>query len=231
MPGDRLTWRSLPCLQVRIVNVTQLETRVLLVNVSAVVKMPAQADQQAAKDNQDLSADLLIQRLVEDPNTFLRTTKTLGADSVTVTDVTLQINAPRSGHVIPLHAVLWPTLIGGLLLIAVTAYTCRRTVCRHRRGSTGWRLPFKLNIQYYWGRWSARHSHTSSSDCGASCGQDMELELQDFPSPLAASYATRLRNKQMATAGAGASRDSSSGRDSRDGSSDVYSDMLRGSLR
>ncbi len=207
----------------------QLESRVLLVNVSAVVKMPAQSDQQAAQDNQDLSADQLIQRLVEDPNTFLRTTKTLGADSVTVTDVTLQINAPRSGHVIPLHAVLWPTLIGGMLLVAATIYTCRRTVCRHRRGGLGWRLPFKLSIHCCWDRWSARHSHASSSDCGASCGNDMELELQDFPSPLAASYATRLRNKQIVTAGASLN---SSSRDSRDGSSDVYSDMvLRSNLR
>jgi hypothetical protein len=202
---------------VRIVSVAQLESRVLLVNVSAVVKMPAQTDQMAADKTQELSADQLVQRLVDDPNTFLRTTKTLGADSATVTDVTLQFSGPREGHAIPLHAVLWPALVGGLLFLALAGYACRRALRGRRRGPA--LSPGLLGLRYAWGRWSSRSSHCSDSDSGLGCGlgQEGEVELQGFASPLAASYATRLRSKQMLTAGA-----------SSQGGPDVYGDILRG---
>lgn len=67
--------------------------------------------------------DELIQRLVDDPNTFLRTTQTLGAESASVHGViTHKTRLSRLGYAGNVHAILWPTLVGSLLLLAATGY-------------------------------------------------------------------------------------------------------------
>lgn len=74
------------------------------------------------------AADPLIQRLIDDPNTFLRTTQTLGAESASVQDITTQMTQrAKWRHTLQLHAILWPTLAGVLLLGAGTwSYRRRR---------------------------------------------------------------------------------------------------------
>ncbi|WIA09604.1 hypothetical protein OEZ85_008996 [Tetradesmus obliquus] len=74
---------------VQVLAVQQISSRQLLVNVSATVPVEAEGEA-AAATTQDLSADELIQRLVDDPNTFLRTTQTLGAESASVQDIITQ---------------------------------------------------------------------------------------------------------------------------------------------
>lgn len=83
--------------------------------------------------------DELIQRLIEDPNAFLRTTQTLGAESASITDVTAEKRHKYLGGGPPnLHAVLWPSLFGVLLLSGTLGYTfClwrRRRRSRLRNG-------------------------------------------------------------------------------------------------
>lgn len=73
------------------------------------------------------SADPLIQRLIDDPNTFLRTTQTLGAESASVQDFTTQMTQrAKWRHHLQLHAILWPTLVGVLLLMALGSWGWRR---------------------------------------------------------------------------------------------------------
>lgn len=76
-------------------------------------------------------ADPLIQRLIDDPNTFLRTTQTLGAESASVQDITTQMTQrAKWRHQLQLHAILWPTLVGFLLLVGFASWGWRR---RRRR--------------------------------------------------------------------------------------------------
>jgi hypothetical protein len=68
-------------------------------------------------------ADALIQRLVDDPNTFLRTTQTLGAESASVQDITAEKrHRLRLQGMANLHAILWPTLAGSVLLLGALLY-------------------------------------------------------------------------------------------------------------
>jgi LPXTG-motif cell wall-anchored protein len=77
------------------------------------------------------TADPLIQRLIDDPNTFLRTTQTLGAESASVQDITTQMTQrAKWRHTLQLHAILWPTLAGVLLLLGGGTWSYRR---RRRR--------------------------------------------------------------------------------------------------
>lgn len=76
-------------------------------------------------------ADPLIQRLIDDPTTFLRTTQTLGAESASVQDITTQMTQrAKWRHHLQLHAILWPTLAGCLLLAGLGSWGWRR---RRRR--------------------------------------------------------------------------------------------------
>jgi hypothetical protein len=86
------------------------------------------------------AADALVQRLIEDPNAFLRTTQTLGAESAAVTDLTTQKLHNALGSGVNLHAVLWPTLAGAAGLSGALGYTLRRWRRRRRarlRGGGG----------------------------------------------------------------------------------------------
>lgn len=78
-----------------------------------------------------LRADPLIQRLIDDPSTFLRTTQTLGAESASVQDITTQMTQrAKWRHHLQLHAILWPSLAGFLLLVGLGSWGWRR---RRRR--------------------------------------------------------------------------------------------------
>jgi hypothetical protein len=73
----------------------------------------------------------LIQRLIDDPSTFLRTTQTLGAESASVQDITTQMTQrAKWRHHLQLHAILWPSLAGFLLLVGLGSWGWRR---RRRR--------------------------------------------------------------------------------------------------
>ncbi|KAI8474978.1 MAG: hypothetical protein J3K34DRAFT_456569 [Monoraphidium minutum] len=120
---------------VTIGGVRQLARRRLLVNVSAAV--PINTEDAAVADARDLSADALVQRLIEDPNAFMRTTQTLGAESAAITDLTTEKrhNPPRRPPGV--HAVLWPTLAGAGLLAAAGGVGLRRWRRRRRARPRG----------------------------------------------------------------------------------------------
>eukprot|EP00879_Flechtneria_rotunda_P014074 GHRR01014704.1.p1 GENE.GHRR01014704.1~~GHRR01014704.1.p1 ORF type:complete len:398 (+),score=116.21 GHRR01014704.1:218-1411(+) len=119
--GDTATALNVSLGDVQVLGVQQIGTRQLLVNVSATVPVPAEAAAAAATD--DLSADQLIQRLIDDPNTFLRTTQTLGAESASVQDVIAQkTHRWRFQYFGNIHALLWPTLFGAVLLLIGLLY-------------------------------------------------------------------------------------------------------------
>ncbi|GBF99616.1 hypothetical protein Rsub_12295 [Raphidocelis subcapitata] len=132
--SDTASALNVPLEAVTIAGVQQLSQRRLLVNVSAAV--PFNTEGAAAADTQDLSADMLIQRLIEDPNAFLRTTQTLGAESAAVTDLTTETRHNRFPAPPNLHAVLWPTL-AGLGLLSSAAGLSVRTWRRRRRRRNG----------------------------------------------------------------------------------------------
>lgn len=69
--------------------------------------------------------DELVQRLIDDPDTFLRTTQTLGAESASITDLTAHnVHLQHTWLQSRLHAVLWPTLFATLLVLVTLVCSC-----------------------------------------------------------------------------------------------------------
>lgn len=71
------------------------------------------------------NTDELVQRLIDDPDTFLRTTQTLGAESASITDLTAHnVHLQHTWLQSRLHAVLWPTLFATLLVLVTLVCSC-----------------------------------------------------------------------------------------------------------
>eukprot|EP00878_Enallax_costatus_P024446 GHUV01026086.1.p1 GENE.GHUV01026086.1~~GHUV01026086.1.p1 ORF type:complete len:468 (+),score=93.20 GHUV01026086.1:848-2251(+) len=133
--SDTATALNVTLGSVQVNGVQQLDSRQLLINVSAAVPVPGDQAQQdgPTQEAQDLAADELIQRLIDDPNTFLRTTQTLGAEGVSVQDlITLKTRRNRLWYTGKLHAILWPSLIGSLIVLGLLAYLLWRWRQRRR---------------------------------------------------------------------------------------------------
>lgn len=103
-----------------------------------VIKIDTEYPSDSIADNQQslllsCAADELIQRLIDDPNTFLRTTQTLGAEGVSVQDlITLKTRRNRLWYNGKLHAILWPSLIGSLIVLGLLSYFLWRWRRRRR---------------------------------------------------------------------------------------------------
>jgi hypothetical protein len=130
-----------PLDSVKVVGLTQLTGRVLVASVSATVALDSSGAAAggagapgAAPGDGDLSADELIQRMINDPDAFQRTTRTLGAHSAYVQDLLLQ-RMWRLEHslVTRLHAILWPATAGVTLILLVAWLSVRRRSARRRR--------------------------------------------------------------------------------------------------
>ncbi|WIA29687.1 hypothetical protein OEZ86_012169 [Tetradesmus obliquus] len=194
---------------VQVLAVQQIGSRQLLVNVSATVPVEAEGEA-AAATTQDLSADELIQRLVDDPNTFLRTTQTLGAESASVQDIiTQRTRRARLGAQGRLHAVLWPTLLGSLLLLSALLYMCwrwRRAVELHAGNSSssdGVRGGFRAFPQARGSNAGSSSSGESSPGSGSQSARSDELcvTVEMGECPLSEeSFTARLRAKQLGSA-------------------------------
>lgn len=80
----------------------------------------------------EVDADQLVRQLVGNPDTFQRTTQTTGA-GVEVKYLNQQL-VPLHGRDgdLNVHAIVWPTLTGTLVLAVVVALGCGR-YCRRRR--------------------------------------------------------------------------------------------------
>lgn len=233
--GDTAVALNVSLEQVQIMGVRQISSRQLLVNVSATV--PVNTEDSTASNTQDLSADQLILDLIANPNTFSRTTQTLGAESATITDVTAHtVHWQSSGGPLNIHAVLWPCLFGSLLLAATIGYTCWHWKRRRRRllgpnGVPGTGNPLACLLCV--GLWSRM--------CGACrirfglgfitpsppASQTSEDGIIELPDAMEESYAARLRHKQTymgASAAALSSRHGSGGLLGRDSYYDVFRD-------
>lgn len=72
--------------------------------------------------------------MINDPDAFSRTSRTLGAQSAYVQDLMLQrLWAMEHSLLGRMHAILWPTLAGGLLVAAVAYLSCRYRRRRRQR--------------------------------------------------------------------------------------------------
>lgn len=175
--------------QVRVSNLHQMNPSAFLVNVSATVPLAGANNNNNGRGGADppkeVDADQLVQQLVGNPgNSFQRTSETTGAQ-VQVTYVDRQVvSLPGHARDLNVHAIVWPTIAGTMLLAVAVAFSCGR-YCKRRRRQAAMAMALppimdfpSLGLSYF--KAASGNSHTSGSGYAAmDFASGPEVELQD----------------------------------------------------